>query len=306
MATARTVPVRYILYVLVSASAGAAGINLTEILLRAYAVPAFGIAVSSNVAGGLFLLAVAALQGACGWRGWPATDWLRLLAAAAAAYALGFLLVYGAVNLAGSSTTTLLGRLEVLFVVGLAVLFLGERWTRRHSLAGTLALSGAVLVTFDPEALDLRFGAGEGMALLAAFVFAIGIILLKSLVDRQDGQLVTGYGLLLGAILLTPFAVADAETVAAAGAVDAWVGCVLVVRGVLLSISWVTYNVAMRHIGASRTAVLFLTIVVFTLLIQLGVDALAPGIGMRVPGSLLSALAGGLLIGVAVVLLHRQ
>ena len=297
---------RAVALVLVSAFTGAAGVNLTEVLLRGWSVPALGIAMPSNVVGGLFLLGAAALQRTGGWRGWPAADWLRLGAAALAIYALGFLLLYTAIDLAGSSLTILLGRLETLFVVALAVLFLGERWTLRHWGASLLAVGGAVLVTLDPDAVHLHLGLGEALALAGAFVIAAGIVVLKSLVDRQDGQVVTGYGLLLGAVLLAPFALGDAAVRSAAIAGGAPVAGILLLRGVLLGISWVTYNVAMRHIGASRSAVLFLTVVVFTVGLQLVVHAVAPQLGVRLPGSWLAAGLGGALIGIAVVLLHRE
>ena len=298
-------PLRYVAFVVFSALVSAAGLNVTEILLRA-SVPAVGIAVSANVSGGLLLLAVSALQGARGWRGWPARDWLRLGAAATAIYAGGFVLLYMAVDAAGASTVALLGRIQVVYVVGLAVFFLGEPWTRRHWIASLLALAGVALVTYDPAAVDLRLGIGEILTLLSAFVYAVGIIVLKTLVDRQDGRVVTGYGLLLGALLLAPFAATDGESLAAVVDGPPWTAALLLLRGLLLGLAWVTYNIAMRHIGAARAAVLFLTGVVFTVGLQLALDAVAPQLGMRVPGNLLPALGGGVLIGGAVVLLHRQ
>ncbi len=297
---------RYTMLVLVSALTGAAGINLTEVLLRSTPIPLIVIVVVANTTGGLFLLVAAALQGSRSWHRWPAADWLRLVAAAATTYALGFLLLYTAIDLAGSSTTALLGRLEALFVVGLAVVFLGERWTARHWLASCLGVTGALLVAFDPQSLQLRLQAGELLALLGALVVAAGIIILKSLVDRQDGQLVTGYGLILGGVMLAPLVLVDADTVSATRAAIGSVGGYLAVRGLLLGVSWATYNVAMRHIGAARAAVLFLSVVVFVMLIQLVIFVLAPGLGLRLPAHLLAALLGGVLIGASIVLLHRQ
>jgi drug/metabolite transporter (DMT)-like permease len=297
---------RYTLYVLTSALAGAAGMVLTEILLRFWTVPALAIAIPANFIGGLFVLMGAAAQGTRGWRGWPVSDWLRLLAAAAATFALGFLLLYEAVDLIGSSKATLLGRLEVIFVVGLAVIFLGETWTRRHWLAGGLALVGAVIVNFDLHAFDLRFGLGELLALLAVFAFAVGIVLLKTLVDRHDGQLVTGFGLLLGAAMLTLFGLHDGMAFDAVRDAGWWAALVLLVRGLLLGISWVTYNVAMKTLGASLCSVLFLSVAFFTVLLQLVVDALAPGLGLRVPHNLFTALLGGVIIGASVLLIHRE
>ncbi len=297
---------RYTLYVLISALAGAAGMILTEILLRFWTVPALAIAIPANFIGGLFVLMGAAAQGTRGWSGWPVSDWLRLLAAATATFALGFLLLYEAVDLIGSSKATLLGRLEVIFVVGLAVIFLGETWTGRHWLAGGLALVGAIFVSFDLHAFDLRFGLGELLALLAVFAFSVGIVLLKTLVDRHDGQLVTGFGLLLGAAMLTLFGLLDGIAVDAVRDAGWWAALVLLVRGLLLGISWVTYNVAMKTLGASRCSVLFLSVAFFTVLLQLVIDALAPVLGLRVPDNLFTALLGGVIIGASVLLIHRE
>jgi drug/metabolite transporter (DMT)-like permease len=305
--------IRYVVYVLTSAIAAAAGMILTEIALRYLSISSLLIAVPSNSVGGLFILTSAWLAGSTGWRRWPRADWTRLAAAAVAIYALGFFLMYEAVQRIGSGKAALLGRLEVLIVVGLAVLFLGERWSRRHWLATLLAVGGATLVNFDSDVVRLSLGVGEILILLAALVYAIGIVTLKSLVDRQDGQVVTGYGLLLGAGMLLPFAWTDGwawlatEPSATSGVLPGWaIGALLGARGVLLGISWVTYNVAMKHIGASRCSVLFLSVVLFTVLLQLVVDGLAPGLGLQVPPNLTVALLGGAIIGVAVFLIQAQ
>lgn len=297
---------RFTVYVLVSALAAAGGMILTEIALRFYHIPPARIAVPANAIGGLFLLGCAAARGTSGWRGWPRSDWLRLLAAATATYAVGFILLYHAVGYIGSGKVSLLGRLEVILVVALAVVFLGERWSVRHWLASFLALGGAALINFDPSVWQLQLGPGEALTLMAVLVYAIGIIFLKTLVDRQDGQLVTGYGLLLGAFLLVPVALLEDGAGQPANA-EAWlIGPLIIARGVLLGISWVTYNVAMGHIGASRCSVLFLSVVFFTVLTQLVVDALAPSLGLQVPSNLPTAAVGGVLIAVAIYQVQRR
>lgn len=297
---------RYALYILLSAVASAAGINVTEILLGYYAVPALDIVIPANIIGGLFLLITAALQGSRGWQGWPLADWIRLLAAAAATYSLAFLFLYEALARIGSSKVSMLGRLEVVFIVGLAVVFLGERWSRRHWLAGSITLFGAWLVNFDLSALDLTLGVGEVLSLLAALSFSIGIIVLKSLVDRQDGRIVTGLGLLLGAVLLTPFALVDGTAFGALRNAGPEAMLTLVLRGLLLGVAWVTYNVGMKHLGASVSTVLFLSIVVFTVMLQLGLHAMAPGLGLQIPDNLGTALIGGVVICVGVALMQKR
>ena len=164
--------------------------------------------------------------------------------------------------------------------------------------------AGAILI--HSISLARSKARSEMLSVLAAFSFSVGIIILKSLVDRQDGQLVTGFGLLLGAALLTPFALHNPMAFEALRDAGWWAVLSLVLRGLLLGIAWVTYNVAMKHLGASRCTVMFLSIVVFTVAMQLALHAVAPGLGLQVPGNLVTALIGGAIIGVAVFLLQRQ
>jgi hypothetical protein len=52
--------------------------------------------------------------------------------------------------------------------------------------------------------------------------------------------------------------------------------------------------------------VLFLSVVCFTVLLQLVIDVLAPGLGLRVPDNLFTALLGGVIIGASVFLISRE
>ena len=294
-----TADLKYSLYAVFSALAAAAGLIITEIAVQSMSVPVLHIAVGSNYFAGTFLLLWAAARGGCQWRGWGRADWLRLLAVSVATYSFGYLLLYSAIGMIGTSKTSLLGRLETVFIVMLAVVFLREIWTPRHWLASLITLAGAVIISFDPTAWSLDIGLGEGLALSSALVFSIGIIALKSVLNRQSGLLVSGYGLLLGAIVLTPFllvAAPSSQDVVPTGMVLG----MLFVRGILLALSWVSYNVAMQHIGASRSSVMFLSIGFLSLLLQVIVDALFPELGLQLPAHLDLAILGGIVICVGI------
>ena len=297
---------RFSLYVLASAASAAAGLLLTEIALNFYPATTLQIAFLANIIGGIFLL-LPYLGGDRPWRGWPAADWLRFAVSAATIYAAGFVLLFAAIARVGSSKVILLGRVEAIFVVILAVIFLGERWSGRHWFATFLALGGATLISFDPEVLQLSLSWGDSLALLAAFLVAIGIVILKPLLMRRDARFVTGLGLLAGAVCLGPFLYADSSFPEGPSALAAPLFLLLIaVRGLLLGISWATYNAAMRHIGASRCAVLFLSVSFLTVALQVFVDAAAPGLSLRVPDSLTTAVAGGIVISVGVALVQRD
>ena len=297
---------RFSLYVLASAASAAAGLLLTEIVLNFYPATTLQIAFLANIVGGAFLL-LPYLRSGFPWRGWPASDWLRFAVSAAAIYAAGFVVLFAAIARVGSSKVILLSRVETIFVVVLAVIFLGERWSGRHWFASFLALGGATLISFDPGVLQPTLSWGDGLTLLAAFLVAAGIVILKPLLVRRDPRFVTGLGLLAGALCLGPFLYADSSLPAGASLVTAPLFLLLIaVRGLTLGISWATYNAAMRQIGASRCAVLFLSVSFLTVALQVFVDAAAPGLGLRVPDSLATAVAGGIVISVAVALVQRD
>ena len=286
---------KYSLGAVLSALFAAAGLILTEIAVRSLSVSVVEIAVGSNYVAGTMLLGWSAMRGGHRWTGWGRADWFRLVAGSVATFAAGFLLLYASIGLVGTSKTSLLGRLETIFIVLLAVAFLKERWTPRHWLASMTGLAGAVIVNFDPTAWSLDFGWGEGMAVTSALVFAAGIITLKSVLNRHSGPLVTGYGLMIGAVVLTPFLPALQGT-ATDVSTPIVVLALLCGRGILLGLSWVTYNVAMQHIGASRSSVLFLSIGFLSILLQVTLDALAPGLGLQLPAHLDMAIVGGAVI----------
>ena len=186
-----TADLRYSLYVLVSAASAAAGLLLTEIALIFFPATTLQIAFLANIVGGIFLL-LPCLRGGRPWRGWPASDWLRFAVSAAAIYAAGFVLLFAAIARVGSSKVILLSRVETIFVVVLAVIFLGERWSGRHWFASFLALGGATLISFDPGILQPSLSWGDGLTLLAAFLVAAGIVILKPLLVRRDPEEETG------------------------------------------------------------------------------------------------------------------
>ena len=128
-----------------------------------------------------------------------------LVAASLAIFVVGMILNFLAIDRIGASKSAMISRLESLFVVALAVLILGERWTARCWLATGITLVGTFLINFNLESLQLTIGVGEWLTVTSALVFASGIIMLKPLLDRHDGQLLTGSAMLLGAAVLLPF-----------------------------------------------------------------------------------------------------
>jgi drug/metabolite transporter (DMT)-like permease len=308
-----TLQTRYSLYAVGSAVLAASAIVMTEVAMRFYALPPLLVALYSSIIGGLLLMVPIAKHGMGFYRGWPTGDWVRFVVGSLMVFVVGMVLVFLAIDLIGSSKSAMIGRLESLFVVVLAVLILGEEWNARRWLASAITLAGTVLVNFDAEALELVLGTGELLNIVAAFAFASGIIVFKPLLHRHHPQLLTGSAMLSGALVLAPICVY----------LDAWSGTVditdaeihgpgwlslalLIAMSLQRALSWSVYYIAMRQIGAARCSIFFLTSVVFIVILQFSVDTIAPGLGLQVPPNLLPALGGGTLIVLGIVMLQRS
>jgi len=303
---------RYSVVALASAVLAAAAIVMTEVAMRFFAVSPLLTALYSGVIGGLLLAAPLARRGINFFRGWPRGDWIRFIVGSLLVFVVGMVLNFLAIDLIGSSKSAMISRLESLFIVALAVVILGEEWTRRRWLASAVTLVGTVIVNFDSETFELSLGAGECLNLVAALVFASGIIIMKPMLDRHDIPMLTGSAMLLGAMVLTPICVwLDSELgsfhTSAQTDGPGWLPlAVLISMGVSRALSWWTYYSAMRHIGAARCSTIFLTSVVFIVALQLVVDAIAPGLGLQVPPNLLPVLVGGTLLVLGIVMLQRS
>ncbi len=273
---------------------------LTEIVLQYYEVAPLLVIVLGNLVGGGVLLSASTRNRAIIHLPWQGRDWAAVVAAALCIYTLAHLLSFNAIDRIGSGKTALLLQLETPFVVILAIFLLKEQVSARHWIAGVLALSGALLINFDLRALQLTFSWGEIQAMLAPIGSATGIIILKSVLDRADAYRVTGLALLLGAVFLTPFVPFMVFSFELGGAVLG----VIALMGLMRGASWLIYNMGLKHIGASRSAIIFISFAFFTVMFQAGVAKFGPALGLQLPANLPAALIGGALIALGIVMLQ--
>ena len=90
------------------------------------------------------------------------------------------------------SIIAFLNNLAPMFVILLAVLFLGERLTAADVLAFTITIGGAVLITGSSMIkLSLLFQSGSGYILVSALLYAVSTVSMKKNVSQLDASLVT-------------------------------------------------------------------------------------------------------------------
>ncbi len=303
-----TTQLRYSLYALLSAIIAAISWVLTEIAINHYLTPSIIATMWGALIGGLILVAIAWQRGEIALQGWTRLDWVRTIIGGFLIHGAGFILGFVAAGQIGAGKANLLGQLQTFFVVGLAIVFLGEKLSTRRAMAVLLAIIGATLLNFDPAAMWITWGTGETLTIVARLLIAVGIILMKPLFDHGNAAGTTGIAMLVGASFLFgiyPFrqAFAGGDTVFSPSIAAI---TIIALIGIGRGLSWLCFNTAQRYIGASQAVIIFLSYAFFTILFQMITVWFAPDIGVQVPDNLGMALIGGILIAAGIVVLQRE
>lgn len=290
------------IYPIGSAILAAFSLVFTEISVGYFGVDPLLVIVLGNLIGGSVLLLMS-VDNPAGFRRLRQPRALATVALGALCiYAVSYLLFFNAIAMIGAGKAALFGQLETVFVVIFAIIFLGEVLTRRRWMAGLLAFLGMILINFDLRLLQFTLGWGELMAMLAPICVAAGIVVLKPVLDFADARQVTGLALIFGALYMMPFVpfLVTVYIVSAAAFVT------IAFMGLWRGTSWLAYNLSIQRIGASQSAIIFVSFAFFTVLLQGVVAWLMPWLGVKLPANLLAALLGGSLIACGIVVLQTD
>lgn len=132
---------------------------------------------------------------------------LALALAAGAALVLNWVLLFSAYRLASISLATAVYNVQPFFLIGLGVLFLGERPTRGKLAWSVIAFAGLMLVLRLSEAGDAGDGylAGLLLGLGAAALYGVTAFIVKRLTGIPP-QVLALVQVALGALMLLPMA----------------------------------------------------------------------------------------------------
>lgn len=103
---------------------------------------------------------------------------------------------------------TLFGNAEMMFLIILAVLVLGERWTVHHAIAGMTIAAGVFIVAMEGFGGNMEFHIGDMLILLASFTFSIGSITFRKYLHHLEPQIaifVRSLTAMTIFVLLSPF-----------------------------------------------------------------------------------------------------
>ncbi len=131
---------------------------------------------------------------------WPERElWPWILAVAIFATTINYAAMFLSPGLAGAGLASILGNMQPLFIIILAVIFLSEHLSRANLLALCLAVAGVILV-FSADIFESTDGglSGSIWAIIASASAAIGSFLMKYLGRPSVVLLVTAWQLIIG------------------------------------------------------------------------------------------------------------
>jgi drug/metabolite transporter (DMT)-like permease len=268
-----------------------------EAFMRYFGDSPLVMAIIINLAGGIFLLSFAKDRKKT-LQKMPKKDILKLFIGSVLAFGVAYLLFYKAISLIGSSKVSFMTQSEPIFVFVLATIILGERFKIKELVGLIMILFGVMFLNLDISLISLSLGMGELYALGAALMFALCIIIVSKLINKyKNTLLLTGLEMIFGGLSLCVFLFIHPVEFKIV-----WI-LPLLIFGLFFALSWLTYNLGIQKIGASKTAIMYSSKSVFTLSFSFLSVKFFPSLGLKIPLSLLSFLIGGSIIIVGVVLL---
>ncbi len=129
-------------------------------------------------------------------------------------FLIGFLGYFASVNaqmigmrLSVPSTSALLNSLNPIFLIIFAFLILKERLTLTKVVSVVTALAGALVITAGVISPEVRLGVA--VILFAVTLWSLMSVLVRQITRKYDSLLITTYGILIGAVLTLPLAIAE-------------------------------------------------------------------------------------------------
>lgn len=229
---------------------------------------------------------------------YPASDYVLLLASGVIGIAVGDTLLLKSLNMIGAGAAALVACLYSPFIIGLSYLWIDERLTWIQLLGAVLIVSAVLETTrmSDSPKSDMRRRlAGIGWGVLAQAAMAVGVVMIKPLLDEApvlwvlEVRLIGGVAALLLFLAVNPARTRILSTLMVRGSRGYTVSSSLI-GGYLAMVCWLG---GMKLTKASIAAALNQTNTIFVLVFAALVlrERITPGrvlaIAMAVAGALL-------------------
>lgn len=250
-----------------------------------------------NISGGIFLLLLVPNKKE-NIKKIPAKDLLMMLSASFFAFGPSYLLYYKAMDLIGSSKVSFLAQSETVFIVILSILFLKEKLRLREFLGFLVVSLGILLLNFNASIFSFSFDIGEICALFTYLALAIGVIIISKLVKKYDLIYLTGLEMIFGGIISYLFSIVNPVSIQLS------LILLLFPLGFIVALAWLTYNLGLKNIGTSKTAIIYSLQSFFTLMFSYYAMKIFPSLSLKIPADLPTFLFAGIIMFLGIVILE--
>ncbi len=137
--------------------------------------------------------------------GYSAGQWLIVVLSGIVGIAVADTWYLRALNLLGAGRTGVVAMMFSPFVIGLSILFLGEVLRGAQVAGFVLVLAGVALVTWRQgrrEISSRAFGQGIALGIGSVFLMAIGIVMVKPILEEHEFLWTVGLRLAAGAAVM--------------------------------------------------------------------------------------------------------
>lgn len=194
-------------------------------------------------------------------------EWLLILVFGVAWFGIYNVALNTAEQTLDAGTTAMLVNIGPILIALGAGLFLGEGIPKWLAIGAGVAFAGVILIGVGTGSSDLGDGSGVIWSLIAALVYAIGVLCQKRVLTRMPATQVTWMGCVIGAIACLPFTGGLVEELLQAPSL-AIVG-VVYLGAVPTALAFTTWAYALSRMPAGRLGVT--TYVVPAIVVVLGV-----------------------------------
>lgn len=176
---------------------------------------------------------------------------------------------FSALRLTDVANTAIINATSPILTGALAAIFLKERLSLLNIFGLLLAFMGVILLLAQGQLenlLGLRINTGDALMLCAVISWVLYALLVKTLVRRLSGFVVTFYSTAFGVLFLLPLALGAENPIAQLQTISIQSLLAVVYMGVGASgVGYLLYNLSIKNIGPTRTSsIVYSFVPVFT------------------------------------------
>ncbi len=120
----------------------------------------------------------------------PRRTWPILIAVGVTSGVLAPFLWFTGLQTTTAINSALFGRMEMIFMLFLAFIFLKEQWTRGHVIGGIIIVIGILCIMLHGGSIGMKLHSGDLLIILSCFVYAVGSMLFRMYLHGIPAEIV--------------------------------------------------------------------------------------------------------------------